>query len=412
MFQDRPEKVVTTEPVKKRLSKARLWLANKMPFFGYLTFSLRLIPEGAERHGVPTAAIANDGSLYINQQFSNTLSDALFRFVLVHEVLHPGLGFFQRQGSKGLRLWNVAHDYAINLICKDYAKSSNQSGASFRVYEHALLDEKFRGWSAEEIYDHLLNNQDPNASGGEGHGDARRDLATTGVGKKAERGCQASQSQIKHTWASKMHEAVHAHEAQKGKGSLPSSLQKLVDSLLTPQVYWDEYLQNYLGERLGQEMLTYSRPNRRSAAVGEIMPGRRRRNSPDVTVLWDTSGSQNGWEQRVLSEIQGICEDLGAEARVIVIDTAIHADVMIEDAEEVITEIKGGGGSNFVPAFDRLEEECDTSVVLAFTDGYIDVPSTKPEQLQDVLWVITEGGKKPVEYGQEIHISKTGVVQP
>jgi predicted metal-dependent peptidase len=176
-------------------------------------------------------------------------------------------------------------------------------------------------------------------------------------------------------------------------------------------VYWDEYLQNYLGERLGQEMLTYSRPNRRSEAVREILAGRRRRNSPDVTVLWDTSGSQSGWEKRVLSEIQGICDDLGAEARVIVIDTAIYADVMIEDAEDIINEVAGGGGSDFTPAFDRLEEEGDSSVVLAFTDGYITVPNSKPEQIQDVLWVITEGGQKPANYGSTIHITKNGEVK-
>ena len=184
-----------------------------------------------------------------------------------------------------------------------------------------------------------------------------------------------------------------------------------MDSLLTPQVYWDEYLQNYLGVRIGREILSYSRPNRRSEAAGVILAGRRRNNSPDITVLWDTSGSQAGWEKRVLSEIQGICEDLGATARVLIIDTDIHADVMIEDAEEIINQIKGGGGSNFMPAFNRLADECDSSVVIAFTDGYITVPPTAPEQLQDVLWVITEGGKCPVSYGTTIHITQSGEVK-
>lgn len=411
MFNVNPDPVVTEEPVAARFSKARLWLASRMPFFGYLTFSLRLIENGAEEKGVPTAAVATDGSLYINQAFANTLDDAAFRFVIAHEVLHPAMECFSRLGSRSLNLWNIAHDYAINLIADDYAKSVQATG-SFRVWNKALLDRKYEEWSAEQIYEDLQEQQKQNGGGdgGDGSGDMRPDLATTAAGKKAGRGCRASQTQMKHFWASKIHEAAKAHTESKGQGTLPGGVQKYIKELMEPMVFWDEYLQNYLGERLGQEMLTYSRPNRRSEAVGEILAGRRRRNSPDVTVLWDTSGSQTGWEQRVLSEVQGICDDLGAEARVIVIDTAIHADVMIEDAADIIEDVAGGGGSDFRPAFDRLAEESDSSVVLAFTDGYIDVPQEKPEQLQDVLWVITEGGRKPADFGSTIHITKNGEV--
>ena len=404
-----PPPVVTEEPVAKRFSKARLWLASRMPFFGHLTFSLRFIDGGAEAKGVPTAAVANDGSLYLNQQFCNTLDDAAFRFVIAHEVLHPAMQVFERLGSRQMRLWNAAHDYAINMVADDYAQSVS-AGSGFRVWPHALLDRKYDNWSAEQIYDDLQQ-QDNDSSSDFGEGDVRPDLATTKEGKAAEGGCKASQTQIRHQWATKIHEAAKAHADAKGQGTLPAGVKKYIDDLLSPMVFWDEYLQNYLGERLGQEMLTYSRPNRRSESVGEVLAGRRRRNSPDVTVLWDTSGSQSGWEKRVLSEIQGICDDLGAEARVIVIDTDIHADVMIEDAEDIISKVAGGGGSDFRPAFDRLAEEGDSSVVLAFTDGYICVPEDKPEQLQDVLWVITEGGVKPAEYGSTIHITQSGEVQ-
>ena len=419
---DKPDPEVTTEDVAQRFSKARLWLASQLPFFGYLCFNLRLIEGGAEARGVSTAAVAPDGSLYINQEFSNTLPNAVFRFVLVHEVLHPGMEFFTRLGSKHLRLWNMAHDHAINIICEDYARAVGQDGEGFKVWAEALLNrERYEGWSGEQIYEDLLSNPPPDKGECEGEcegqsgagkqGDARPDLNTTDIGKKAEKGCAASQTQLKHEWASKIHEALKAHTDSQGQGTLPGSLQKYVDSLLTPQVYWDEYLQNYLGVRIGREILSYSRPNRRSEAAGVILAGRRRNNSPDITVLWDTSGSQAGWEKRVLSEIQGICEDLGATARVLIIDTDIHADVMIEDAEEIINQIKGGGGSNFMPAFNRLADECDSSVVIAFTDGYITVPPTAPEQLQDVLWVITEGGKCPVSYGTTIHITQSGEVK-
>ena len=61
------------------------------------------------------------------------------------------------------------------------------------------------------------------------------------------------------------------------------------------------------------------------------------------------------------------------------------------------TDAAGGGGSNFIPAFDRLDEERNDSVVIAFTDGYINVPATMPESLKGVVWVLTQGGCDPTK---------------
>jgi predicted metal-dependent peptidase len=312
-------------------------------------------------------------------------------------------------GSRSKTKWNDAHDYALNMILKEYAESMGQDSTAFKPWEHQLCDTAtYGGMSAEQIYD-LLPEQPP------GHeplmADMRPDLSSTADGRKAARGCTAAKTKLKHQWATAVHTAAQMHEQQRnGQGSLPAGVRKYIDSLLNPTVRWDEYLQDYLGERLGEVQMTYSSLNRRSEAAGVILAGRRRRNSPDVTVLWDTSGSQVGWETRVLSEIQGICEELNAEVRVIIIDTAIYADVGIEDAEDIIADVEGGGGSDFRPAFTRLDEESDSSVVLAFTDGYIGVPECPPPQLQDVLWVITEGGVKPADYGSCIHITKNGEV--
>ena len=58
----------------------------------------------------------------------------------------------------------------------------------------------------------------------------------------------------------------------------------------------------------------------------------------------------------------------------------------------MIGQIKGGGGSNFTPAFDLLEEEQFDGVVVAFTDGMIGVPDLKPPLIKDVLWCIEPTG--------------------
>ena len=194
------------------------------------------------------------------------------------------------------------------------------------------------------------------------------------------------------------------------QGDLPGMFRKLLDDLYEPTITWSEYVSKFVGENLGGCELTYRRPSRRSESVGEILPGRDRRTNADLTILWDTSGSMNGWEKRILTEIDGLCEELGLAVRVIICDAKVHADLEdCESAIDIIEGVKGGGGSDFRPAFTLLEEENDDSLLIGFTDGWIDVPSVPPPHLRGVLWIITEHGKN-MPWGTNIKINNNGEV--
>lgn len=368
--------------LEARFKRARTFVASGMPFFGYLLMKLQLMPEEQRPEHITTAAVTKDGKLYINPDFAARLSEPVFRWVLAHEVMHPAGLAWERLGARQALRWNIAHDYVINLMI--------EGTAGLERWPSALFDRKYEGWTTEAVYDDLpdspLSFGMPDMEGG------------------SEEGTPLD-------WRTAIQEAAQFHEKLKGKGSLPGGIQKYVDSLFTPIILWSEYVRKFVGTNLGQADFTYMRPGRRSECVGERLPGVRRTDAADITVLWDTSGSQNGWEKRVLSELQGLCEELGLTARVIVIDTEIHADVMMESAEDVIEHIAGGGGSDFCPAFERLEEERDESLVIAFTDGLIDVPQSCPTTLSGVLWVITEGGRTPAPWGETIHLNERGEVQ-
>ena len=165
--------------------------------------------------------------------------------------------------------------------------------------------------------------------------------------------------------------------------------------------------------RSGGEELSFRRPSRRGQAIDETLAGRIRRTAPDITILWDTSGSMNGQEERILAEVIAICENLGVGARMIAIDCMIHADVPLDEGLDALAHVKGGGGSDFGPAFTRLETEGDRSVVVAFTDGMIGVPQCIPPQLQHVLWVLVGGESPPTSaWGSSIKINNRGEVVP
>lgn len=418
----------------KRMSGMRTKLLALTPFFGHLALNLK--PRVATKADqVDTAAVAPDGSLILNYEFCKGLTNAQFCFLLCHEVLHPALFCFQRQGSRKaiistpdgalFSLWNLAHDLSFNPSIVELAKNSEAKGA-VEVIPDAAIDEKYNGMSAEEIYDDLLKKAQKNKGGGGGcagilqkmpgggHSigdDLRPDLSSTAEGQRAAKGDKGAQKKIENDWKVATVQAAQVQEKEKGKGTLPGNIQKIIDELVDPKIDWRDVLSRWIGENGRRQDYTYRRPARRSAAIGEYLPSLQRFGVDDVIVLWDTSGSMNGREKDILSEVQGICEDLGLTLRVIMCDTRVCGDERdVQDALDIIGKIRGGGGSNFCPAFKLLEDEGYEGVVVTFTDGYIDVPAVKPHLIKAVLWVLSEHDADPTggKWGEVLRVDSDG----
>jgi len=400
----------------QRIKDARVWLTARVPFLGYMTTRLRL-RMAAPEDGVPTAGVAPDGTCVWNPDFASSLNEPELRFVLAHEVLHPALDFWARLHGRDRMGWNVAHDYVINLILDDF--SAGVRGEMARP-SMGLFDEAHRGKSAEEVYDDVMSKRPKGGKGGKDpldgggmSGDCRGDLSETQEGRQAANGDGVAQKGIDRMWQTTLEAAAQTHEQQmKRQGTLPGSIMQILKDLREPRVTWQTVLANWVGENAGKDDYTYQRPNRRTESVGEILPGIVKTGLPDVTVLWDTSGSMNGLAEDILTEVNEIVTEMGLSIRLMICDADVHADVNgITAIEDVLPHIKGGGGSDFNPAFDRLVEENNTSVVLAFTDGYISVPAMQPECLKGVLWCLTGPSVRPCEWGRAIKIDGEGFAE-
>jgi predicted metal-dependent peptidase len=87
------------------------------------------------------------------------------------------------------------------------------------------------------------------------------------------------------------------------------------------------------------------------------------------------------------------------------VDAEVHDDLTTEDALEVAKALKGGGGSDYCPAFRKLEEEYYSGCVVAITDGCIGVPETQPRYLKGVLWVTQSCENPPTTtWGEHVKI--------
>ena len=128
-------------PTSLRIQKARTSLILDHPFFGSLLFRLK----GRECRSIQT--MATDGvSLFYNPEFVETLNAATLAGTLAHEVMHPALHHHVRRSGRNLKRWNVACDFAINPLLVD---------AGLSLPDGVLIDNRFRGMSAEQIYNLL-----------------------------------------------------------------------------------------------------------------------------------------------------------------------------------------------------------------------------------------------------------------
>lgn len=403
---------------RERISRARITLLREEPFWSVLAMRLSV----REDPGCPT--MGTDGkSLVFNAAFVKELSNAELNGALVHEICHVMFKHHLRRGERDPWKWNCAIDYAVNLIVRD---------SGYHLPEGVLIDEKYRGMTAEEIYDKLPilskgsgNGQNGEPNGGEGDQDGDGNSPgpnyqgwREGTGpldwvsdaqSQANPGQKATETEAKQMAREVDRAVVQAAQVAKKRGKLPGIAEEFLSALKEPKVEWREKLRRWATE-ITRNDYTFDRPNRRFTPLGVFLPNLK---SPEIgkgTVMVDTSGSVSQKEfVEFMSEVFGILELYTEEPELqfIQIDTAVREVRTISELDLADLRLLGRGGTDFRPGFDYLREEGEEpNFVVYFTDGYCDsFPEAPPFP---VMWVISRGGlslKPP--FGEVIELDKT-----
>jgi predicted metal-dependent peptidase len=183
-------------------------------------------------------------------------------------------------------------------------------------------------------------------------------------------------------------------------GAVPAGWLRWAESVLPSRVDWRRMLAAELRSQLasvaGAVDYTYRRPSRRAAATDPVLLPSLHRPVPSVAIVCDTSGSMH--EQllgRVLAEVDGILLRVGVrDARVLAVDTAVHALRRVSSSRQV--ELAGGGGTDMgagISAAASLRPR--PSIVVVLTDGFTPWPPGPPKGLRVVVGVLAQGGVVP-----------------
>ena len=352
--------------------KIKLGLIDDLAFFGAISYRLPIV----EGKNFPVAA--TDGKcIYINPEVIGNYSLAGWLGILLHEIQHVSLFHMTRRGNKNPFLWNIAGDYVINLFIKDL-----ESKDRIELPKDALLDEKYRGMSTEQVYDKLLEDVPPQLKDIiENPGKYTPEEIKDKLGPLAN-DCIYSEAEDKDGNTSKMEDEIRTMlvEAKtstelsgKKAGKMPSELERYLDKLYKPALPWKSILQNYLTE-ITREGFNFLRPNRRYMTHKVYLPERKSVNLAKVDLVIDTSGSiNNELFLRFMSEVNHLLSKF--RPKEIALSQFDHkhrgTDILTPHSDLKKVEFKGGGGTCIKETLEVLNKTSTSKVIIILTDGCI-----------------------------------------
>lgn len=398
----------------------------KLMFFGTIIYDANLI-VASHVGNHPINTMATDGNnIWANPEFvfENTYGEN--KGVLVHETIHIANCHHLRMGSRDPEEWSISCDYSINPVVLQ---------AGLILPKDRLYDERYLNMSAEQIYAlrqkekqgqarlgisvrALVNpsgQQSPQdgqqqAQGNQGNGDQGKPQTGSSAPQKSRAGLLIKPAE--HPSEQEARIRVRVIQAARLCGMsnevLPEAIQKLVAEAKEPRSDWEERLRQFITTSCETPVdRTWSKPNRRALAMNMYLPGWRREDAGHLVIVKDTSGSiDDAPNAQFDSEIKRIIEDVKPErVTVMACDNRVRYVQEFVKGEEIELSSKGGGGTDFKPAIDRINEMHPLpQAVVYFTDMKCN-SFGRPENYP-VMWVQWGDYSKKPPYGEVVKVKE------
>ena len=427
---------------RDKIAAARGLARKRMPYFSAALFNLmpRPMPGMFEKVGAAMAVTPRAIMYYDPRVVEEEWDLEDVEFGLLHEVGHLLRSHAQRceEGGFDKSLWNQAGDAAINddLVaagCKCLASDILPNKIPHPKTGSPMVD----GLTEEAYYDALRKQPQKDGSGGDkGSGKAPRPgngncggaagnpldgLPDDGTSTSAQGGrSPVDIERVKNQVAG----AIKDHIEKNGAGSVPGGWAVWSDQQLTPpKIRWQDRLRRAvragIAKARGSVDYHYERPARRQWSQGygagrPILPAMYAP-VPRIGVFVDTSGSMGPDDlQLAMSEVAGVLRAVGSEVMFGVCDANVHGIKKVRDVTAALATLKGGGGTNFCPVFEEVEQMnagTRPHIVIFLTDGDGPAPAVAPRGVH-VVWVLVGSHAvvpyssygNPISWGDQIRV--------
>lgn len=397
----------TKDKEHEMISRARTRLLLDQPWFGSLALRLRVESHDEDwftSKGYPATAAVDGITLHYNPKFWTSLSNVEQTAVMAHEVMHCALLHMTRRGRRDPQIWNEAADYVVNW-------ELTTTRPAFQLPKDCLLDKRFAGMSAEQVYAKLIEEGRAGKPKPKyfdfGHVmDAPK--GSKGVLPKDEKGkgqCPPGQQpaegndvgDVETTWKIAVEQATMT---AKKAGKLPGCIEAVLEATRKRGADWRDVLRRYL-TTYGD--YSWTMPNRRFISRGLYLPGTVKSRLTTMVVAIDTSGSvSDKLLQEFAAEVNSILANDERPERTLVIYCDARVNRVDECEDELQLHAVGRGGTAFTPVFNYIEENgIIPDCMFYLTDLEGDDP---PQPEYPVLWLVPESCRLQGKFGETVQV--------
>lgn len=184
----------------------------------------------------------------------------------------------------------------------------------------------------------------------------------------------------------RLDDLVRTAQENNSWGSIGGQLRERILANLRPRLDYRSVLRRFRTSILSQQRrLTRMKPNRR---YGFAYMGSRREYTTRLLFAVDVSGSMNSEQIREGFSVINHFFTYGVpQIDVIQFDTEITAPAMSLRRAQREIDIRGRGGTSFIPVMDYLDQNPNYDGLIIFTDGYAPCPDPPRNRRTRILWL-------------------------
>lgn len=374
----------------QKISQAKAKLLVDYPYFGTLASKLALV----ENDDIE-AFISNGVKLEYRSEYLNELEINELEFIFANGAMHASLAHDKRRNNRSGWLWQMATDMAINDMLVENGMTLPY-GAQYR--------KRFAGMYAEEIYAELKADILREEDNLEYEADNADDIEPNNDNKDTDQTPQQTEEQLQEEILHEQllaEEAISLLESEFKRGEAPKTIDRFFQLEYEGKIDWRDELKVAL-DRYFRDDYTLLPPSKKLLYTGIYLPSSISQTFRLVIVV-DSSGSvDEGLLNTFLSEVNFLMSLIANyQIEIIVCDDKVHSHKTFYSGDSLDVELRGGGGTDYRPAFDFIEQNLDdTKLVLYFTDLEGRFPQNRPNY--EVKWISSKTQEVP--FGELIEL--------